>query len=412
MNTKKTLIYFSSLCLFTFFAISLVVPRGYFLGTVLLFIAGLFVVFLPKSWKTLEHKDRLFIFSFLLFAGAWFAEAAFHNFPLSEYDRPFRFVAAVTALFFLIRYPPKQCIVWLGILVGAFATGIWALWESRYLGSLRVGAHTNPIQYGNISILLGFLCLTGIGWALLLPRFRGLWISLLSLGFLFGLTASFLSGSRGGWVSLLFILFYIIGKFRSIVPLKAIVISVLGLITFIGSVYSLPATGVKTRVDQTFSDIQQYQQGNAATSVGTRFELYRGNLLLIADNPIFGLGEYQYDQKLAELKETGIIKPAILSHAHNDMLDVTSRRGLIGLLTLILLYAIPVYIFGTNHNKWSLAASTAGSITVFCYIDFGLTQTSFAHDNGVMMYAFILTTFYAIQRSLNSKQNETAEISS
>lgn len=387
--------YYSSVGALLFFALSLILPDGYSYGALLLLLAGLSCLFIRGTYRQLSSGHQVFLFALIFYALIWMAEVYFHNLGTREYDRPSRFLAAAIALIFLMRHPPLPHFVWFGITFGALATGALALWEKLALGIARVDGFTNAIQYGNLSALLGILCLVGIAWAVKQEQYRQLWLLLLILGFISGLAASLLSGSRGGWIGLPFILLFIASFFRSIFSIKAILTGFLSIVLLGLLAYVVPSSGVKMRVDQVFSELGQYSQGKTLTSVGTRLELWKGNLKLISEKPVLGWGEYGYDQRLKELRDTGYINPAILGHAHNDLLDVMSRRGVFGLISLLLLYGLPLYLFTRQARFYGEPIALAGAVTVFCFIDFGLTQVFFAHNSGVMMYGFSIVILYA-----------------
>ena len=410
MNKEQWLIGFSSLCVFLFFAFSLAAPKIGAAGAAFLLLAGIPLLFQKQTYRHLSKETILLMIGILFYAAVWMLEVHFHQLGSREYDRPSRFVFAVIALLFLLRYPPRQDVVWAAIALGGIATGSWALWEKLALGAVRVSGHTNAIQYGNLSMLMGLLCLAGLGWAYKLHRYRGLWITVLLVGLVFGLMASGLSGSRGGWIGLPLILLYIAKQYHEHLPKRLLLASIAGVVTLVTVAYLMPSTGVKSRVGEVFHDIEQYQQGNPRTSVGIRFELWKGNLILIQEKPLLGWGEKAYKEYMDELFSQGAIKAHIESHAHNEILYNTSRRGIMGLISLLLIYALPVYAFAKMvpvENRKYIPIKIAGVVTVFCYIDFGLTQAFFEHNSGVMFYPFALVFLYAMINQ--KKQAEYAD---
>lgn len=402
VNKDQFFIGFSSVCVFLFFAFSLVAPKLGAAGAAFLLLAGIPLLFRKQTYQQLNKETLLLIAGLLFYALVWMLEVYFHELGSREYDRPSRFVFAVIALLFLLRYPPKQELLWLGIAVGGIATGTWALWEKFALDAVRVSGHTNAIQYGNLSILMGFLCLAGIGWAYRQQQYRIFWFVILITGFLFGLLASGLSGSRGGWIGLPFIILYLVQQYRDIIPKLTLIAGLLTLLMVSVTAYQMSETGIKQRIDQIFSDLEHYEEGHTKTSVGTRLELWKGNLIMMAEKPWLGWGENQYDAKLKELADAKVISPAILSHAHNEILDTASRRGIPGLLSLLLLYILPVIALTMMAQKLGRQVSffkVAGVVVVFCYFDFGLTQVFFAHNSGAVFYPFSLVFFWAAMMS-------------
>src|SRR5690606_2573888 len=210
-------------------------------------------------------------------------------------------------------------------------------------------------------------------------------------------------GSRGGWVGLpliLFVLYRAYGRFLS-TRLKALAVALL-----IGGatlVYVVPQFGVQQRVNLAIADIQRYQQGNSATSVGARFEMWKGATQLFLQKPVFGWGASNYETAMQGLVKEGKAHPVVsnFGHAHNEILDNAAKRGLIGVVALLALYIVPIRLFSPGLRSPHLTAralATAGTLLPVASIDFGLTQVFFAHNSGVMIYAFWLVVLWGCYR--------------
>ncbi len=262
----------------------------------------------------------------------------------------------------------------------------------------------HAILFGNVSLLTGGLCLTGVAWALGRPR-RPLWALCLLVGALGGVMASVLSGTRGGWIALplLLLLFqrgfigWLSGRHRA-----AVWLVIAGLLV---GLYALPQTGVQHRVALAVTELTHYLQGESAptASVTTRLEMWRGALRLILERPLLGHGSEGYREGMRELVEAGRIAPAVLSHghAHNDLLEAWVKRGLPALLGLLALYLLPVWMFrsGLAHPDLShRALAVAGLLLPVAFMDFGLTYSFFAYSVGVAVYASWLVILWTLYR--------------
>ena len=226
-------------------------------------------------------------------------------------------------------------------------------------------------------------------------------------GSILGLFASGLSGSRGGWVSLVFVIAYILLNYRGLLSRKALISAAAIIPVLLVVLFLIPQTGVKQRVTAIGHDLSQYSQGHTLTSVGGRLELWRGNIMLIKEKPFFGWGESGYTEKMAELTEKKVINPINVSHAHNEVLDTASKRGLVGLVGLACLYLMPIYVFFNSRKisqcDDSLPLMLTGGVIAIAYMDFGLTQVFLFRNIGVMFYIFALVFLYA---ALNRKHSE------
>lgn len=190
---------------------------------------------------------------------------------------------------------------------GSFAAGALAalgvgLWAARDWGEGRMGsAFLNPIHFGDIALILGVLSALSINWW----RKDPLTVRLLKVGgLLAGLVASLLTGSRGGWVALPFILLLVAvargrdkpARWRVLVP----AVAVLG----VAVLYAVSGT-IHERIHMVWVDLAQYAQGQKDTSIGIRLQIYQAALMLIPKHPIFGLGPGGFADSLQALVDAG-----------------------------------------------------------------------------------------------------------
>ena len=208
------------------------------------------------------------------------------------------------------------------------------------------------------------------------------------------------SGSRGGWIGFPLVLLVLYRSYGRDLPafIKAAVVVVV--VAGAALVYAVPQTGVQMRVQAAFHDVEQYfTHANPTTSVGARFEMWKGAAHLIAEKPLVGWGDNGYRTGMRQLVDEGVSHPVVTryGHAHNDFIDAFAKRGLIGLAVLLALYLVPLRLFARqlrakDYELRSLAV--AGVLLPVTYIDFGLSQVFMAHNSGVMMYAFWLAVLW------------------
>lgn len=403
---SKTKLY-TSVSVFLFGSLSLVVPSGYSLGAVLLLLGGLALPLL-RPGLSLNRQDGSVIAVMVLYALTLILMAWLYGDGSREFDRPSRFLLAIPALLLVIAYPPRLAAMWSGFAAGAIGAGSWALWQTIFLDTSRAGGFTHVIQFGNLSMLLGIFCLAGVGWAMLQPK-RKRWLVLLGAGAVMGIMGSLLSGSRGGWVGFPLILLILYRSYGTEWSIKWKATTALAFLIVGTTVFALPQTGVKDRILEGVDDISGYVSGETQdTSLGARFEMWRGASYLIADKPLLGWGQNGYQEGMAVLAEQGIVNPVILQfgHAHNEFINAFAKRGLLGLAVLFLLYLVPMKLFGEYLRHTNLevrSVAVAGTLLPVAYVDFGLTQTFLGHNSGVMMYAFLLAILWGIH-STHRKQ--------
>ncbi|MBO1519752.1 O-antigen ligase family protein [Oceanisphaera sp. DM8] len=396
----------TSLAVFLMGALALVVDSGYSIGPALLLLASVSLLW-RRPALNLQAEDKWVLAALagysLLFIIQLFLERA----DSSAFERPSRFMFAVPVLLFVLAYPPKLSWLWSGLIIGSFFTGCWAIWQKLVLGVERATGYTYVIQFGNISMLFGLFCLAGLGWAVMQPNAKR-WVLLLLLGAVFGALGSLLSGSRGGWIGLPFVFLVLYRAYGNLLSAKLRLGIIAGLLALVALVYFVPQTGVQARVQHAFNDIELYVSGeNKATSLGARFEMWQGALILIAEKPFTGWGWNGYRQGMQELVDNGKVIPFVVNnHAHNEYLDNFARRGILGLLSLLALYLVPLRLFArhlTEPNLELRALATAGAILPVAFMDFGLSQVFFGHNSGVMVYAFWLVVLWSTLRAYEQR---------
>ncbi|MCS2609038.1 O-antigen ligase family protein [Halomonas dongshanensis] len=400
LNTARWATHYTSLAAFLFGALSLVIPTGYSLGAVLLLLGGVALLFLRPRLH-LDRKDYAVIAVMLAYSIVVMLMAWWGGESSRALDRPSRFMLAVPALLFVLAYPPRLAWLWSGFAVGAIAAGSWAAWQKLFSEVERAGGYTHVIQFGNLSMLLGILCMAGLGWAFI-QRQRAIWTILLITAAFMGVLGSLMSGSRGGWVGFPLMLLVLYRSYGQQFPLK-IKLSLVGLVVLMGAgAFFLPQTGIQDRVVQGINDITWYLSGDSQdTSLGARFEMWKGASHLIAEKPLLGWGEIGYQEGMAKLVAQNIVSPVVLQfgHAHNEFFDAFAKRGIVGLAILLMLYLVPMRLFGrylhhTDLNVRSIAV--AGVLLSVAYIDFGFSQVFLSHNSGVMVFAFLLAILWGI----------------
>lgn len=387
---------------FLFAALTLVLPSGYSLGPAVLLLASCTLAVWRPGLR-LQRDDRWLMLALCTYTAVVMAGALWHAQSLSSVDRPLRFWLAVPVLLWVMAYPPRLAAVWTGLVAGAVGAAGLALWQLDQ-GAVRVNGYLHPIQFGNLSLLLGIFCLAGLGWAWQRSH-RWAWLALLGLGAAGGILASLLSGSRGGWVGLPLVFWVLYRAYGRRASVKALALALVVIVAAAAAAYSLPQTGVKQRIAEAVSDVSLYVSGErVTTSVGWRFEMWQGAAHLALEKPLTGWGEAGYQAGMKRLADTGVVHPGTqqFDHAHNQFLDTLAKQGVLGLAALLVLLLLPLRLFAGYLSDPDLtvrALATAGALLCVAHVDFSLTQAGFNHNSGVMVYAFWLVIWWGTLQS-------------
>jgi O-antigen ligase len=172
-------------------------------------------------------------------------------------------------------------------------------------------------------------------------------------------------------LSLLFILFYTKGwlKLVSLITISAAFLLM--------SVYSV---SVNSRMSLAYTSLKNYlalenhaDPKNTAvnTSVGTRLEMWRAAPLVLREHPLVGVGNGNYNVTVKEFAKQGLIHPAVThhSHPHNVFVGATIDKGLIGLVSVLLVFFFPLYVYIKTYPAARASAITGilYVVTIFAY---------------------------------------------
>ena len=398
---------YTSVAVFLLGAIALVVSSGYSVGAALLLLGGLYCL-ITRNRPQLTKNDWLVLAALVLYGLMGILEAALYQYSSRTYDLPSRFIAGAVALIFVLKYPPRLSWLWGGLATGGILAGGWAGYQKLFLHVDRAEGFTHVIQFGNISMLTGLFCLSGIAWACTRPKKWG-WIVWLAVGALGGIAGSLFSGSRGGWIGLPFIALVFFRVYHQYFSLRFKVLLSSTVVALAIVVYSVPQFGVQQRVQEAIHNITLYAQGSSDTSVGARFEMWKGASQLFMAKPVLGWGKENYQAAMAGLVAQGKASPLVLpfGHPHNELLNNAAKQGLVGILLLLFLYLVPLRLFAPGLRAESLtqrSLATAGFLLPVAYIDFGLSQAFLSHNSGVMVYTFWLVVLWGSYRFYAKKK--------
>ncbi len=314
---------------------------------------------------------------------------------LAELDKSFLQILSLPALALIALHKPQQKWLWYGLFFGTLGALFFAIYQRFGLGLARAHGFKQIIMFGDIAIAMALMSLAG------LIRYSETKLApLLYISFFAGLGASILSGTRGGWLALFlsFIPLYIYSsqKLRQ----KITIILLLGVGVFIVSVF-IPELGVGARIADVKNDWQRYQAGDPATSVGARLEMWQSAVRMFVQHPFLGVGHSNSHQELQAYSQAGLVHQSISSfgHAHNEFLHALATKGLLGGIALMLLYGAPLAFFVKILRKRddnNQAYALAGVLLVTGYIDFGLTQSLFAHHVGTAFYALCVNVLVGL----------------
>lgn len=387
-----------SLGVFLFFSSIISVPAGYTAGSVVLLVAALYFVARYPA-PVLSSQDKTLAWLLVAVFAIGLFSYLYHGNGVRSIDLPSRYLLAAIILLMLLQYPPRLQWLWAGFALGAVSGAAVAAWQIMGQGMGRAVGFTGVIQFGDLSLMMGVFCAVGILWANKQagPQ-RWVWRCLLALGVLGGVYASLASGSRGGWIALPAIVIIFLVAFINAHNVKQAVIVLVALaVAAVAIAVSVPT--IKYRYDRAVLDIQQYEQGNADTSIGARFAIWRVTAVMIAQKPIAGWSEADYRAERERLVASKKAPPIIreLANTHNNYLELWIFQGVFAVITVVALLISSFVYFARrlrSPQRDTQALAVCGATLIAAYAIFSMSQIMLGRNNTLLFFLIALVCFW------------------
>lgn len=276
-------------------------------------------------------------------------------------------------------------------LFGAITAAIAGIVEWQVTSEVRVGLGNNPIHYGGIVAVVGFLSLAG------LHATTRWWRLLFLLGPLTGLGAVLLSGSRGpllAWAamalaSLPFVVWWLRRDIRAMLILALLVgVIAAGLLT--SSQGNRALAGLVTLAQS--GGVQAVFGADAA-----RTALYTSAWHAFLSSPLVGHGYGQLiPMVMAEFPTRTTL--ATLENLHSDLPNFAAMAGSLGVLSYLLLIAAPLLLLGSDAARRQPALVFGVVILTVGYVVLGLTNLMFGVLPQTALFAIALGYLMALRR--------------
>ncbi len=259
----------------------------------------------------------------------------------------------------------------------------------------RPSGDVNPMRYGAISLVVMAFSLN----AMLVLRQKAFWLRvLLVLACCLGLVACLLAQARGSWLAIpVLMLAYAAYMYRAGHPRFSMVLMVLTL-------FIMAVASQQGKVQRSFGDVERYIQGDPGSALGARLDMFKAAGILIKQKPVFGHGLNSYSRKATEIRKStpGMSREVgMWNNPHNEILQVMVEKGVVGLMTLLLLFAAPGYLFfqALKNADDSVAGqqikfyAMSGLSLLVVYAVVGQSVALFEHDVFNHFFALMVLLF-------------------
>ena len=315
------------------------------------------------------------------------------------FDIPLRYFLALPVITLLPTISINKAWMLKAFTIGGIASGLYASYLFFVLGQGRIEGGSGIIYTATITLVQALFSLAA---AVYFYHKQRVWSYISVIGFIGALTAMAMTGTRGAWVAFfpavgLMILLLIKGlKVR-----HALGLGLAGLL-IVASSYTF-VQPVQQRVDAALSDIELYQSGETYSSVGVRLELWRAGWQEFKQAPLFGLGFKRRGELDVQLQEQGYGLIGDLKNGtgslHNEVMDALAKRGLFGLLAVLLMYFVPAFYFIRAYRFTAdgdlKLISVLGMAIITAYMFSGLTERLLFHHISGTFYAFVIPALWS-----------------
>ena len=398
---------------FLSFAALFAVPSGSSYGAALLLLASLIWLAQRPSLPALRRADHVLIAALLAYFLVPSAMTLALGNSVNNLDEYVRALLAVPVLLLLLHTPVRLGVLWTAIIVGVTLSAPLAWWQVDMLHMDRAPGFLNIIHFSNLSLVFTIYCAAGLYWAGTLGRQAGRWRAAFLLGAACGLYSVIVGGSRGSWVALPPVLLLFVASFITRRNWARLAAACALCLVLLGGLFAWPDGPLQQRYERAVQDITLYQREQTDTSIGARFEMWRGAWDNLQHHPVAGWNLQDYTEALRAQVAAGRVTPVALQFSdnlHNNYLQAWVFTGLPGLLALLTLYGLPFALFCRRLRAPDPTVRTlafCGAATVLSYGCFSLSQVMLHRNNGIMFYLLAVIILWALLRQTQDRLANT-----
>jgi O-antigen ligase len=359
-----------------------------------------------KPQRAFSNNEKILVGLVTAFFAVSLLSNIVNGFTNTTWGRIFlhdKFLFAIGFLLLFRRTPLRLDILWFGIVAGAFTAGGSAVYEVFYLQLQRAGLSTTfPTYFGPMSQLYGLLALAPLFY-LRGPKKGIILLALLALAS--GLLASWLSISRGGWLALPVIM-VILAIYTPPFARRLALAGIGGIIVVMLAAWQF-SPSVQQRVEKAIVSSHSYFAGDVrarSSSLGLRFEMWRGAWLGFKSSPLLGISDGHYKAYMKRLADKKILPPGVknFASAHNEFMHTALTRGLLGLVVLVGLFFWPFAVchrgLRQNTEPAKQALYLAGIILIASYLVYSLSESVFTHTLRILIYSAMIAVVVFFSR--------------
>ena len=408
---------FINASIFLFFTLLLMFPKGYNYGsTALLVLSILFLCYLlykrVSFLEVVKQNKAIFVVTTFYFLVSLFF-IFFHEEKIKLIDNPLRAFLFLSVIVFIVYSSVKFDVLLYSIPLGSFISGVVALYQYYILSLESAFYNQMKIQSGDIAMSLGLFSFVIAFHLLDINKHKKKLVALVILFGIFGVLASLLSFARGGWVGIPILLLILIFLYRLLLSKKLLL---LGGITFLCIISVVLTVNNKfvNRLSEAQYELKLYLSGDdKVSSIGERLDMWKIGSKAFLEHPISGWSLKELDYYKKDLSDKNIVTKASISfsHLHNQFIDESVKKGIVGGVAILGVFFLPLYVFYTKqknkqNNKRIKFITTLGIVHILSTMSYCVTQAFISHNSGNIFYFFVLFLFYAFMVNESATTSE------
>ncbi len=303
-----------------------------------------------------------------------------------------RMLAFIPIYFLLYQTGLKSWPLWYGTAIAAIINGIYSIFYIYGAAGQRARAAYYAIAFGDISLVLGFMCLAGIRY---FQQRHSAYAIIPIMAVALGILASFLSGTRGAVIAIPFLalIFFIqLGRFKR--PWCARGILILSIVVLSTAYYHLPGSSLNHRIQAGLSETEAFFQGKEVGPYAVRLGIWAEGWKMFLEHPVCGWGKKGYEKMIQQKNEKKEI-PEIIGQftcPHSMYLSLMTDYGISGLLILLGIFLSPLIILipAVKGNSLARDIGFTGITLIVAFMIFALTETIFNRNIFISIYIILM----------------------
>ncbi|WP_416560647.1 O-antigen ligase family protein [Limnohabitans sp. yimb22184] len=309
----------------------------------------------------------------------------FHGYKAAYFDAYVPMLLAPFIVNAVVVARPPVKMLWFGAAAAAVLSGVVASYQSLYLQTGRAGgAMNNVIMFGDLAVVLAMVCAFGAFFGVTDTEPR--WMRrFMFLGTAMGVWASLLSGTKGGWISILMLSVILVWMaLRHWHWIRRVAVAGAVLFGVLVAAFLAPPDLVVNRISNGLQGAHTWLTTGQITegSVSIRLEKWKQAIGMVVDKPLTGWttegSVIEIDKRLRQTSAGAYPGGGRWTQTENDLLQAAIVHGLPGLASSLFLYFGFLWGFirirqQAVHNMLWVGLATVGVLLVVLMLEFGLS---------------------------------------